>query len=131
MNLQQATAVSRSRRVDEYFESFLRSRVGQSLLADLRRLSASFAIEIRSQVSRQWHLHVEHGVLMSIARHPDGASCRFTLDEPTFLEIVSGRLAPQRAFFFRRVDIQGDLETGLRVAGVMAQFFQTYPFEPE
>ena len=53
----------------------------------------------------------------------------YRLDTRTFGQIVSGRLAPQKAFFERRVDLEGDMETGLRLAFILASFFTQYSYE--
>ncbi len=116
--------------VEEYFRVFLAQKLNRSLLPDVRRLSSRF--EVRFQESPKWHwsLHVQQGVLTAISRNGVPAECSFTVDLPTFLEIVSGRLSPQQAFFRRRVEIGGDIELGLKTAAVLAQFFRKFSFAP-
>ena len=70
------------------------------------------------------------GVLHAISTNGMKTECRFRLDVPTFLEIVSGRLTPQNAFFKDRIHIEGDMQTGLRLAAVFGQFFRRFPFVP-
>ena len=55
--------------------------------------------------------------------------CTYTVNHRTFADIVSGRLAPQKAFFQRKVEIDGDMETGLRLATVLADFFKQWPYQ--
>jgi predicted lipid carrier protein YhbT len=49
----------------------------------------------------------------------------------TFASIVCGKLAPQQAFFQRNIDIEGDVEMGLRLATVLAAFFRKWPYQPQ
>jgi predicted lipid carrier protein YhbT len=57
--------------------------------------------------------------------------CTFSLHSDTFAAIVGGRLAPQQAFFQRKIHIAGDMETGLRLATVLASFFKKWPYDTE
>jgi len=52
----------------------------------------------------------------------------FSLDADTLLEIVSGSLTPDRAFFDLRVEIEGDIVLGLQLSTVLEPFFQTRPY---
>ena len=121
-------AVDRTEPVAEYFDSFLAAKLGQHLLPDVRRLSARIAVAFPG-TEAHWSLHVEEGVLRTISDNGMQTDCRYLLDVPTFLEIVGGRLNPQQAFFSRRVEISGNVETGLRVAAVLGQLFRKHPFQ--
>jgi predicted lipid carrier protein YhbT len=114
--------------VREYFEIFLAERVNQHLLPDLRQLTASFSIAINDHPGHAWLLDIRNGVLRSISRDGAATACSFALDSTTFLEIASGQLPPQRAFFAGRTRITGNIELGLKVASVLTKFFAEYPF---
>lgn len=120
---------TQSSAVNTYFESFLSNHIGQPLLADLRRLSGRFSVILREPLSRRWSLEVRQGVLCGIDSNDVPAQCQFTVDVPTFLNIVTGRLAPQQAFFKRKIDIGGDKAMGLKIASVMTEFFRKWPFK--
>jgi predicted lipid carrier protein YhbT len=75
-------------------------------------------------------LDVRDGELQTISRNGMPADCRYTVDAPTLLSIVAGKLSPQQAFFQRRVDIAGDVAVGLKTAAILSQFFRTFPFQP-
>ncbi len=115
---------------DEYFESFLASKLGQHLLPNLHRLSSRFGIALLETPRQHWSLEIRQGVLHGISRGGVDIQCCFKLDGPTFMEIVAGRLGPRRAFFDKRIQIEGDLETGLKLATVLDPFFRKYPFAP-
>ena len=113
----------------EYFDVFLPGKLGRNLLPDLRRLTACFGIALREDTDIHWALDVQEGVLRTVSHNGMPTACRFTIDTPTLLEIVAGRLTPQRAFFSRQAEISGDVALGLKIAAVMAQFFRKFPFE--
>ena len=116
--------------VREYFDGFLAGRVGQRLLPDLYRLSSQFAIGLHETPRQHWAVDIREGILHSVSVGDAAVPCRFRLNTPTFLEIVAGKLTPQHAFFSDRIQIEGDIQTGLKLAAVFGHFFRKYPFLP-
>jgi thioester reductase-like protein/predicted lipid carrier protein YhbT len=121
-------SVAPSNEVQQYFEDFLTHKMHEQLIPDLKRLSASCRIIVQDMADHAWALKIEQGRLEQISRNGLACECSFTVDRETFGEIVSGRLAPQKAFFLRQVEINGDMEIGLKLATVLAQFFKQWPF---
>jgi predicted lipid carrier protein YhbT len=116
--------------VERYFREFLAEKIGRQLLPDLRKLSATVGITLADDADRRpWILDIREGALQAVTRNGRVPQCAYRLDTPTFGQIVSGRLAPQKAFFERRVDLEGDMETGLRLAFILAAFFTQYSYE--
>jgi predicted lipid carrier protein YhbT len=113
--------------VERYFDEFLADKMYKQLLPNLRSLSATCCINVED-VGRSWALKIEQGRLMKISHNSMDCQCAFLINFETFCRIVSGRLVPQKAFFKRKVDIQGDMETGLKLATVLAEFFQKWPY---
>lgn len=122
-------AKSSSHTVERYFEDFLVEKMNKQLLPNLRSLSATCRINVED-VGRSWALKIEQGRLVKISHNSMDCQCTFFVNFDTFCRIVSGRLVPQKAFFKRKVDIQGDMETGLKLATVLAEFFQKCPYHP-
>jgi len=116
--------------VEQYFDSFLAEKMHKQLLPDLRNLSATCRIRIEDIPDQSWALKIEQGRLEKISANSMTCQCEFLVDRETFGRIVSGRLAPQKAFFKRKIDIRGDMETGLKLATVLAAFFQKWPYDP-
>ena len=116
--------------LDRYFTEFLVGKLHQPLLPQLRKLSVVCAITITGSAQRSWTLTIMDGMLESVsALAPASApQCTFTLEATTLAAIVSGKLSPQMAFFKRQVEISGAIETGLRLAFVLGDFFKTYPY---
>jgi predicted lipid carrier protein YhbT len=115
--------------VDAYFREFLTAKMHQQLLPDLRRLTASFGVCLKEAPGEHWSVSIVRGALESVTRNGIEAQCSFLVDAPVFSEIVAGRLSPKQAFFSRRIEIGGDIETGLKLATVLAAFFRQFPFE--
>jgi uncharacterized protein len=116
--------------VRNYFDNFLDAKRNQQLLPDLRRLTATCRIQLEEWPECAWTLDIQNGALVHISNNGCPAACTFTLDLSTFRQITAGQLAPQKAFFDRRVEIHGDIETGLRLATVLAAFFKLWPYDP-
>ncbi len=126
-----ATAQGRERFVERYFDSFLTEKMHRQLLPNLKHLSASCRITVEDLPGRSWSLRIDQGRLEEISQNGMVCQCTFSLHSDTFLAIVGGRLAPQQAFFQRKIDIAGDLETGLKLATVLAAFFKKWPYGVE
>jgi predicted lipid carrier protein YhbT len=125
-----AAAENSSYVVEQYFNHFLAGKMHKQLLPDLRNLSATCRIKIEDIPGHSWTLRIEQGRLENISDNGMNCQCTFLVDCDTFSRIVSGELAPQKAFFKRKIDIQGDMETGLKLATVLAAFFQKWPYRP-
>ncbi len=122
-------AVGRERFVERYFDSFLAEKMHKQLLPNLRRLSANCRIVVEDIPGRSWSLSIEQGRLVQISENGLPCRCTFLLHSDVFSAIVSGRLSPQAAFFNKRINIEGDIETGLMLATVLATFFRKWPYE--
>ncbi len=116
--------------VEQYFDSFLADKMHKQLLPDLKNLSATCRIRVEDIPDRSWALKIEKGRLEKISANSMNCQCEFIVDRETFGRVVSGQLAPQKAFFKRKIDIQGDMETGLKLATVLAEFFRKWPYHP-
>jgi len=121
--------VDRVHFVERYFDSFLAEKMHRQLLPNLRRLSANCRIHVEDLPGRSWSLRIDRGCLVKISENGLPCACTFRLHSDVFAAIVSGRLSPQAAFFSRKVDIEGDVETGLKLATVLATFFRKWPYE--
>jgi predicted lipid carrier protein YhbT len=128
-----AAAVDRGREgfVECYFTDFLREKMHKQLLPNLRNLSATCHIIVEDLPEQSWSLRIDQGRLEHISPNGSDCQCTFLLHSDVFSKIVSGQLTPQRAFFEKRVDIEGDIETGLKLTTVLAAFFQKWPYGTE
>ena len=116
-------------RADRYFREFLPGLRGRLLIPDLETLTTCFAIAVRDSGDPPWRIAIEAGRLVAVG--PDGPPplCLFRLDTATLLEVVAARVAPAEAFFAKRIDLEGDMELGLKLSTVLAPFFEGFPFQ--
>jgi thioester reductase-like protein/predicted lipid carrier protein YhbT len=117
--------------IEDYFNRFLVNKMHRQLLPDLRNLSASCRICVSEIPLKSWSLKIDHGRLEKISLNGMKNECTFLTDGDTFERIVTGKLAPQQAFFRKKVDIKGNIEIGLKLATVLAAFFRKYPYESQ
>ncbi|MDT8301191.1 MAG: hydroxysteroid dehydrogenase-like protein 2 [Sedimentisphaerales bacterium] len=115
--------------VEDYFNRFLVSKMHKQLLPDLKKLSASCRICVSEVPLKSWSLQIDHGRLKKISLNGTVCQCTFLVDGDTFERIITGKLAPQQAFFRKKVDIKGNIEKGLTLATVLAAFFRKYPYQ--
>lgn len=112
----------------EYFEIFLPTLRGELLIPDLHSLDCVLGVQVNEYDEAVWTLRVRRGRLEAVTAGQDGAQCTFCLDTDTLLEVVTGVLAPDKAFFDLRIEIEGDVALGLQLSTVLAPFFRQYPF---
>jgi thioester reductase-like protein/predicted lipid carrier protein YhbT len=127
--------VSRSRGrelfVERYFTRFLPEKMHRQLLPNLKRLSATCRIIVEDLPTQTWALRIDRGRLECVSTNGTACQCTFLVQSDVFAAIVSGKLAPQRAFFEKKVDIEGDIETGLKLTTVLAAFFKKWPYDAD
>jgi predicted lipid carrier protein YhbT len=114
--------------VARYFEEFLPGLMGRLLIEDLRDLDTCFEIAVAEADDRPWRIRVEKGRLVAVAREGPEPVCRFRADVATMRDIVAARCTPAEAFFDLRVELEGDVESGLKLSTVLEPFFQRFPF---
>jgi nucleoside-diphosphate-sugar epimerase/predicted lipid carrier protein YhbT len=113
----------------KYFNEFLAGKVNRPLLQNIKEVSAVFSIEIQDDVRSRWVLELRGGRLLSISQNGSTPECSYVLDGATFEKIARGLCPPDEAFFEGRVDIRGNIETGLHVAAAFSEFCKTFPYE--
>lgn len=114
-----------------YFEAFLPTLFGRLLIADLESLTTCFAIQVTDLDAPPWRIGIESGRLVFVRHDGPEALCTFSLDSDTLLEVVAARIAPAEAFFAKRIELEGDMELGLKLSTVLAPFFEGYPFHAD
>lgn len=113
--------------VAAYFNDFLTSRLNSTLVPGLQSLTASFKIALKESSDWYWSMVIEQGVLTQLNRNGQATECGFVIDLPTFYDVVSSRITPQQAFFKQLIQINGDVEIGLKAANLLGDFFRQNP----
>ncbi len=111
-----------------YFEDFLPGLTGELLVPGLRSLHCTLGVSIIDETNAAWTLVVSEGRLLSVRPQVDDAPCIFQLDSGTLLDVAAGVLAPDKAFFDLRIEIEGDMALGLQFSTVLEPFFKQYPY---
>jgi thioester reductase-like protein len=114
--------------IERYFEEFLMAKLNQPLLVNLKNLNAVFSIHIQDEMNSHWTLEIKQGMLLSISPDSAMAECSYWMNAATFEKVVRGVYRPEEAFFDGRINIQGNMEKGLKVAAALAEFCKTYPY---
>ncbi len=112
----------------QYFEVFLPDLKGKLLVPGLRSLSCALGVAVNDMEHGCWTLSIVSGRLERVLAGVEEAESVFNLDRATLLEVVTGVLAPDTAFFDMRIEIEGDVALGLQLSTVLEPFFQQYPF---
>jgi nucleoside-diphosphate-sugar epimerase len=121
----QPLAESDSDQIDSYFRDFLPTIIGQQLIANLISLSCTFWIEVDNCHCRS--LNIRQGRLESIGSGKDG-NFGYIIRPETFLQVVSGQLAPQQCFFNGDISIEGSTMEALKTAAALEEFFRYRPY---
>ena len=111
-----------------YFHTFLPGLRDQLLIEDLHDLSCCFSYRLSDSGDPPWRLVLTDGRLTSVGIAGPEPQCTFVCNTETLIAVVSGALHPQEAFFAQRIEMEGDLELALRLAVMLAPFFERYPF---
>jgi hypothetical protein len=112
-----------------YFTEFLPSIRGQLLIEELSTLTVCFEIDVVDSQDPPWRIAVEAGRIESVGSDGPEPVCRFGLDVATLLDVVAARCVPAEAFFAKRIELEGDIETGLVLSTVLEPFFRRFAFE--
>jgi predicted lipid carrier protein YhbT len=114
--------------IARYFEEFLPGLAGRLLIEDLRDLTTCFEIVVADADPRAWRIAVEEGRLVRVGRDGPPPACRFRTDLATMRDVVAARCTPAEAFFDLRIELEGDVEAGLKLSTVLEPFFRRFPF---
>src|SRR5262249_3057624 len=111
----------------EYIERFLPAATRRSVMRDLP-LDVTVGLDVAG--AGRWSCRWTGGELTEVRR----GSCRaadavFRTDRPTFSAVVRNRLSPQDAFLTRRIEIEGDVERGLKLAVLFAELVREFPYD--
>jgi hypothetical protein len=114
----------------QYIERFFPESASRSALARVP-LSIHLGLHIRGPGGGHWSCCWRDGELVQVRRGlaPDAAVVYHT-DTPTFEAVIQGRQTPQQAFFARQIEIEGDVEKGLKLAVLFEQFVKEFPYQP-
>jgi thioester reductase-like protein len=110
----------------DYIERFLPAAARRSVMRELP-IDVSVGLDIAG--AGRWRCIWTGGDLVAVRREPcAGADVVFRADAETFGAVVRNRLSPQEAFLTRRIDIEGDVERGLKLAVLFGELLREFPY---
>jgi hypothetical protein len=115
--------------IASYLEQVVPKRLQQSRVAQIVPLDLLFAFDIHGPGGGRWSCRRGREG-WEVRRGPAGALVRYRTDAATFVSLVQRRQTAQEAFFDGRIDIEGDVETGLKLAAVIDRFLAEAPDGP-
>jgi thioester reductase-like protein len=113
-----------------YVEQFFPESACRSPLARVP-LTILLGLHIRGSGGGCWSCRWRDGKLVQVSRDlaPDAAVIYHT-DTATFEAVIQGRQTPQDAFGARQIEIEGDIEKGLKLAVLFEEFVKEFPYRP-
>lgn len=116
----------------EYLERFLPQFARRSSIAQATRVSASVNFQLSGPGGGVWTCVIDQGDVRRVTRGAVANSdVVYSASSETFGRVVTGRLKPQQAFLQRQVEIDGNIEAGLKLAILFGQFIEEFPFSLE
>jgi nucleoside-diphosphate-sugar epimerase len=113
-----------------YVEEFFPQAVQRSTLTQVP-LDVTVGLDVNGPDGGQWTCRWAEGKVVNLQRGRDGpAEVVYRLDTATFAAVVGGWLRPQQAFLSRRIQIEGHIEKGLKLAVLFEHLVRECPFDP-
>jgi hypothetical protein len=120
------------RAIDHFFTEHIPAHQGDAAFTSLRGLSDVVAICIEDAGQEKCHrLWFDEGRLCQGAPAEEAPiRTTFRMRAEIFTRIASGDLAPQAAFFTKRLAIEGDVLFGLQLGTLLGGFYRRHPWRP-
>jgi hypothetical protein len=113
-----------------YVERFFPESARRSSLARVP-LGVTVGLDVAGAGGGRWSCRWVGGQPVVCRGLVPGAEVVYRTDLATFGAVVRGRQTPQEAFFARRIEIEGDVEKGLKLAALFAQLVKERPYAPD
>jgi len=110
-----------------YLEHVLPEQLRQSSVASILPRELLFALDIHGLGGGQWSCRWADRMLSVQRGRTADADVTYRMEAATFDALVQGRETTQQAFFEGRIDIDGDMEKGLKLAMLIEQFLAERP----
>jgi thioester reductase-like protein len=114
----------------DYLERFFPEMAPRSALARVP-FTVTIVLDVRGAGGGRWQCRWVDGELQAVNRMITGSSdVSYRMDVATFMAVVRGSVSPQDAFFDRRIEVEGDVEKGLKLAVLFGRFAEEFPYKP-
>jgi nucleoside-diphosphate-sugar epimerase len=110
-----------------YVERFFPERLPRSELAGLP-IEAVVGLEVSGPGGGSWSFRLADGSVRDLRRgSTSDVEVRYRTDASAFAAVVAGRQTPEEAFLARRIEIDGDVAKGLKLALLFGRFVAEFP----
>ncbi|HKI34550.1 MAG TPA: SDR family oxidoreductase [Gemmataceae bacterium] len=113
-----------------YVESFFPESLRRSSLGRIP-VDVTVGLDVAGAGGGRWSCRLRGGEPMVRRGLAAEAEVVYRMDLATFEAVVRGRLDPREAFLARRIEIEGDVEKGLKLAVLFDHFVKECPYAPE
>jgi thioester reductase-like protein len=110
-----------------YVEEFFPVAIQRSSLAGVLD-NVTVGLEVPGAAGGQWTCCWVQGELVGVQRGRGTAEVVYRLAPGTFAAVVTGQVSAQEAFFARQIDIEGNVEKGLKLAALFTQLVRECPY---
>jgi alpha/beta superfamily hydrolase/putative sterol carrier protein len=119
--------------IQEYFLGHLHKFKGETLLSNLKGVDCQVGFEIETgSATLRFVLVLVDGAIEEVTQDWEKRpEIVYITNGETFYKIVGGWQRAESAFLRRRIRIQGNLLRGLKLAFLLQEFFDRFPFRPE
>lgn len=101
----------------EYFETLMKDRINMSPEPKIPGLNAKVQFNITGDSAGRWTLVLEDGRAREVVRdYQEIPDCVLTMEGKTFMDIVRGKLTPQKALFEGKLTVTGDVMLGIKMS---------------
>ena len=112
-----------------YFNKLVMDRINMCPIPKIPTINALVEFCINGKDEGKWGLVIEKGMVKDVicAKEEDidpysrKPNCTFTMNGETFLSIIRKEISPQKAFFDRKVNVQGNMLLALK-ANVLVNY---------
>lgn len=112
-----------------YFNTLVINRINMCPIPKITTINALVEFYIKGKDGGRWGLVIEKGMAKEVIcakeevadPYPCKPDCTFTMNEETFLSIIKKEISPQKAFFNRKVNVQGNMILALK-ANVLVNY---------
>lgn len=102
---------------EEYFEALMKDRINLSPEPKIPGLDARVQFNITGSGAGRWTLVLENGYAKEVVKdYPGIPDCILTMESSTFMDIVNGRITPQKALFEGKLSVAGDVMLGIKMS---------------
>jgi len=113
--------------LNNYRQHHLLPLQGRRLIPGIGELDASFGVLVAGAPPGELEISIKNGALFKVDANHSGPVL-FRMESQVFLDVVTASTTPVDEFLAGRIDIEGSIEEGLKLVGLLSDFFRLHPY---